>query len=112
MIDPKMLELSVYNGIPHLLTPVVTEPHKAVAALNWAVREMEERYKRMAKLAVRNIDVFNNRVRNAAEARRAAGAHRADRLRPAHRRGGLRAARRWRSSRCPTSSSSSTSSPT
>jgi S-DNA-T family DNA segregation ATPase FtsK/SpoIIIE len=65
MIDPKMLELSVYNGIPHLLTPVVTDPHKAVVALNWAVREMEERYKRMATLAVRNIDVFNNRVRNA-----------------------------------------------
>ncbi|CAA2143296.1 DNA translocase FtsK [Hyphomicrobium sp. ghe19] len=65
MIDPKMLELSVYNGIPHLLTPVITDPHKAVAALNWAVREMEERYKRMAGLSVRNIDVFNNRVRNA-----------------------------------------------
>jgi S-DNA-T family DNA segregation ATPase FtsK/SpoIIIE len=65
MIDPKMLELSVYNGIPHLLTPVVTDPQKAVAALNWAVSEMEERYKRMAELGVRNIDVFNNRVRNA-----------------------------------------------
>ncbi len=65
MIDPKMLELSVYNGIPHLLTPVVTDPHKAVAALNWAVGEMEERYKRMASLSVRNIDMFNNRVRNA-----------------------------------------------
>ena len=65
MIDPKMLELSVYNGIPHLLTPVVTDPHKAVAALNWVVREMEERYKRMARLGVRNIDVFNNRVRHA-----------------------------------------------
>ena len=65
MIDPKMLELSVYNGIPHLLTPVVTDPMKAVVALNWAVGEMEERYKRMATLSVRNIDVFNNRVRNA-----------------------------------------------
>jgi DNA segregation ATPase FtsK/SpoIIIE, S-DNA-T family len=65
MIDPKMLELSIYNGIPHLLTPVITDPHKAVSALNWAVREMEERYKRMAALSVRNIDVFNNRVRNA-----------------------------------------------
>ena len=65
MIDPKMLELSVYNGIPHLLTPVVTDPHKAVAALDWAVREMEERYKRMAVLGVRNIDAFNNRVREA-----------------------------------------------
>jgi DNA segregation ATPase FtsK/SpoIIIE, S-DNA-T family len=65
MIDPKMLELSVYNGIPHLLTPVVTDPHKAVAALDWAVREMEERYKRMAVLGVRNIDAYNNRVREA-----------------------------------------------
>jgi S-DNA-T family DNA segregation ATPase FtsK/SpoIIIE len=65
MIDPKMLELSVYNGIPHLLTPVVTEPQKAVAALNWAVSEMEERYKRMASLGVRNIEAFNTRVRKA-----------------------------------------------
>ncbi|HRY08162.1 MAG TPA: DNA translocase FtsK 4TM domain-containing protein, partial [Hyphomicrobiaceae bacterium] len=65
MIDPKMLELSVYNGIPHLLAPVVTDPSKAVTALNWVVGEMEERYKRMSKLSVRNIDVYNNRVRNA-----------------------------------------------
>lgn len=65
MIDPKMLELSVYNGIPHLLCPVVTEPAKAVAALGWAVAEMEERYRRMARLAVRSIDVFNSRVRQA-----------------------------------------------
>jgi DNA segregation ATPase FtsK/SpoIIIE, S-DNA-T family len=65
MIDPKMLELSVYNGIPHLLTPVVTDPHKAITALSWCVTEMEERYKRMASLGVRNFDVFNNRVRNA-----------------------------------------------
>ena len=65
MIDPKMLELSIYNGIPHLLTPVVTDPHKAVAALNWAVAEMEERYKRMASLSVRNIEAFNQRVRTA-----------------------------------------------
>ena len=62
MIDPKMLELSVYNGIPHLLTPVVTDPAKAVVALNWAVSEMEERYKRMSKLSVRNIDAFNTRL--------------------------------------------------
>ena len=68
MIDPKMLELSVYNGIPHLLCPVVTEPVKAVAALEWVVGEMEERYRRMAMLAVRNIDVFNSRVRTAAGA--------------------------------------------
>ena len=65
MIDPKMLELSVYNGIPHLLTPVVTDPHKAAAALGWVVREMEERYKRMADLAVRNLEMYNTRVRHA-----------------------------------------------
>ena len=59
MVDPKMLELSVYDGIPHLLTPVVTDPKKAVVALKWAVREMEERYKRMSKLGVRNIDGYN-----------------------------------------------------
>ncbi len=68
MIDPKMLELSVYNDIPHLLTPVVTDPQKAVAALNWVVGEMEERYKRMAKLSVRNIDAFNTRVASAKSA--------------------------------------------
>ena len=62
MVDPKMLELSVYDGIPHLLTPVVTDPKKAVVALKWAVREMEERYKKMSKLGVRNIDGFNSRV--------------------------------------------------
>jgi DNA segregation ATPase FtsK/SpoIIIE, S-DNA-T family len=65
MIDPKMLELSVYNGIPHLLYPVVTEPQKAVGALNWAVGEMEERYKRMARLSVRNIEAFNSRIKAA-----------------------------------------------
>jgi DNA segregation ATPase FtsK/SpoIIIE, S-DNA-T family len=62
MVDPKMLELSVYDGIPHLLSPVVTDPKKAVIALKWAVREMEERYKKMSKLGVRNIDGFNARV--------------------------------------------------
>ncbi|MGO4671230.1 FtsK/SpoIIIE domain-containing protein, partial [Bosea sp. 2RAB26] len=62
MVDPKMLELSVYDGIPHLLTPVVTDPKKAVVALKWAVREMEERYKKMSRLGVRNIDGFNVRV--------------------------------------------------
>jgi DNA segregation ATPase FtsK/SpoIIIE, S-DNA-T family len=66
MIDPKMLELSAYNGIPHLLTPVVTDPHQAAAALEWVVREMEERYRRMSKLGVRNIEMFNTRVRTAA----------------------------------------------
>jgi DNA segregation ATPase FtsK/SpoIIIE and related proteins len=65
MIDPKMLELSVYDGIPHLLTPVVTDPKKAVVALKWTVREMEERYKKMSKLGVRNIDGFNARVEQA-----------------------------------------------
>ncbi len=62
MIDPKMLELSVYDGIPHLLTPVVTEPKKAIVALKWAVREMETRYMSMSKLGVRNIDNYNERL--------------------------------------------------
>ncbi len=67
MVDPKMLELSVYDGIPHLLTPVVTDPKKAVMALKWAVREMEDRYRKMSKLGVRNIDGFNARVTSAKE---------------------------------------------
>jgi DNA segregation ATPase FtsK/SpoIIIE, S-DNA-T family len=67
MIDPKMLELSVYNDIPHLLTPVVTEPAKAVVALKWTVKEMENRYRSMASLGVRNIENYNKRV---AEAKR------------------------------------------
>ncbi|WP_051661165.1 DNA translocase FtsK [Bosea sp. 117] len=67
MIDPKMLELSVYEGIPHLLTPVVTDPKKAIIALKWAVREMEERYKKMSRLGVRNIDGYNARVTEARE---------------------------------------------
>jgi DNA segregation ATPase FtsK/SpoIIIE, S-DNA-T family len=62
MIDPKMLELSVYEGIPHLLAPVVTDPKKAVVALKWAVREMEDRYKKMSKVGVRNVDGYNTRV--------------------------------------------------
>ncbi|TIO25412.1 MAG: DNA translocase FtsK [Mesorhizobium sp.] len=62
MVDPKMLELSVYDGIPHLLTPVVTDSKKAVTALKWAVREMEERYRKMARLGVRNIDGYNQRA--------------------------------------------------
>ena len=65
MIDPKMLELSIYDGIPHLLTPVVTDPKKAVVALKWTVREMEERYKKMSKVGVRNIDGFNTRIEQA-----------------------------------------------
>ncbi|MCB1337924.1 MAG: DNA translocase FtsK, partial [Maritimibacter sp.] len=65
MIDPKMLELSVYDGIPHLLSPVVTDPKKAVVALKWVVGEMEERYRKMSKMGVRNIEGFNGRVKEA-----------------------------------------------
>ncbi|MFD1194980.1 DNA translocase FtsK 4TM domain-containing protein [Seohaeicola saemankumensis] len=65
MIDPKMLELSVYDGIPHLLSPVVTDPKKAVVALKWVVGEMEERYRKMSKMGVRNIDGYNSRVADA-----------------------------------------------
>ncbi|PRY92767.1 DNA translocase FtsK [Hasllibacter halocynthiae] len=63
MIDPKMLELSVYDGIPHLLSPVVTDPKKAVVALKWVVGEMEDRYRKMSKMGVRNIEGYNGRVR-------------------------------------------------
>ncbi len=65
MIDPKMLELSVYDGIPHLLSPVVTDPKKAVVALKWVVAEMEERYRKMSRMGVRNIDGYNGKVREA-----------------------------------------------
>ncbi len=65
MIDPKMLELSVYDGIPHLLSPVVTDPKKAVVALKWAVGEMEDRYRKMSKMGVRNIGGYNARVATA-----------------------------------------------
>ncbi len=65
LIDPKMLELSVYESIPHLLTPVVTEPKKAVVALKWTVREMEDRYRNMSRLGVRNIDGYNARIEEA-----------------------------------------------
>ncbi len=67
MIDPKMLELSVYDGIPHLLSPVVTDPKKAVVALKWVVAEMEERYRKMSRMGVRNIEGYNGRVREALE---------------------------------------------
>ena len=67
MIDPKMLELSVYSDIPHLLMPVVTEASKAVSALQWAVSEMEQRYRDMARFGVRNIDGFNSKLKNAKE---------------------------------------------
>lgn len=62
MIDPKMLELSIYEGIPHLLTPVVTEPKKAIVALKWILKEMEKRYKNMSKIGVRNLDGYNSKV--------------------------------------------------
>ena len=62
LIDPKMLELSVYEGVPHLITPVVTDPKKAIVALKWVVREMESRYKKMSLLGVRNIDNYNQRI--------------------------------------------------
>jgi S-DNA-T family DNA segregation ATPase FtsK/SpoIIIE len=65
MVDPKMLELSVYDGIPHLLAPVVTDPRKAVLALKWTVREMENRYRKMSKLGVRNVEGFNARLADA-----------------------------------------------
>jgi S-DNA-T family DNA segregation ATPase FtsK/SpoIIIE len=68
MIDPKMLELSVYDGIPHLLSPVVTEPKKAIVALKWVVREMENRYRAMSKLGVRNVEGYNQRLAQAAAA--------------------------------------------
>ncbi len=67
MIDPKMLELSVYEGIPHLLTPVVTDPSKAVVALKWAVREMEDRYRMMSQIGVRNVAGYNARIGEAAK---------------------------------------------
>ena len=96
MIDPKRLELGMYEDIPHLLTPVVVDPKQAANALRWAVREMEERYKTLAAAGVRNIDQFNRNVKAMlAEQRDGQGARRQG---PAHR--------------SPTSSSSSTSSPT
>ena len=65
MIDPKMLELSVYDDIPHLLAPVVTEPKKAIRALKWAVEQMEDRYRMMSSLSVRNLASYNDKVRGA-----------------------------------------------
>ena len=62
MIDPKMLELSIYQGIPHLLTPVITEPKKATTALKWVVKEMEKRYREMTEIGVRNISGFNDKA--------------------------------------------------
>ena len=90
MIDPKMLELSVYDGIPHLLSPVVTDPKKAVVALKWTVREMEERYKKMSKIGVRNVDGFNARVEQALKKGEAITRTVQTGLRPGNGRGGLR----------------------
>ena len=90
MVDPKMLELSVYDGIPHLLSPVVTDPKKAVIALKWAVREMEERYKKMSKVGVRNIDGFNARLAEARARGEVLTRTVQTGLRPRDRRGGLR----------------------
>src|SRR5205823_14714466 len=67
MIDPKMLELSAYDGIPHLIAPVVTDPRKAIVALKWTVREMEGRYRKMSQLGVRNIEGYNQRLALAGE---------------------------------------------
>ncbi len=111
MVDPKMLELSIYDGIPHLLTPVVTDPKKAVVALKWAVREMEERYKKMSKLGVRNIDGFNARMAQAKAkgevlTRTVQTGFDREPAKPSTSR------RKWASSRSPTSSSSSTRWPT
>ena len=80
MIDPKMLELSVYDGIPHLLSPVVTDPKKAVVALKWVVGEMEDRYRKMSKMGVRNIEGYNGRVKEALGQGRNVLAHRSDRV--------------------------------
>ena len=65
LIDPKMLELSVYEGVPHLITPVVTNPKKAITALKWVVKEMEGRYQKMSLLGVRNIESYNQRIKEA-----------------------------------------------
>ena len=92
MIDPKMLELSVYDRIPHLLAPVVTEPPKAIGALKWTVREMERRYRAMSQLGVRNIVRLQRARRRGAPPRAGADAPRADRLRPRDRPPVLRGA--------------------
>ena len=107
MIDPKMLELSSYDGIPHLLAPVVTEPGKAVMALKWVVREMENRYRAMSQLSVRNIAGYNQRLQDAAQKGTVADAHSTDRLRSHHRQADLRRTGPGPDDRCPISSSSS-----
>jgi DNA segregation ATPase FtsK/SpoIIIE, S-DNA-T family len=89
LIDPKMLELSMYDDIPHLLSPVVTEPGKAIRALKWTVEQMEERYRMMANLGVRALPSFNAKVREA-KAKGSKLGRRVDRLRCRHRPAGLR----------------------
>ena len=122
MVDPKMLELSIYEGIPHLLLPVVTDPKKANLALRWAVEEMERRYDLLAQMGVRDITTFNNKTGKlrakweaeklrAARRRRRARARRRRRAGRGHHRARARARRAARIA-CPTSSWSSTSSPT
>ena len=101
MVDPKMLELSVYDGIPHLLTPVVTDPKKAIIALKWAVREMEDRYRKMSKLGVRNIDGFNARVVEAKARGETITRTVPDRLRQSHRGGCHTTTRSWTSTPLP-----------
>ena len=101
MIDPKMLELSVYDGIPHLLAPVVTDPKKAIVALKWTVREMEDRYRRMSKIGVRNVAGYNEK---AIEAQTRAASTSCARCRPASTNRAGRSTRKRSSapSRCPT----------
>ena len=96
MIDPKMLELSIYDGIPHLLTPVVTDPKQAVVALKWTVREMEDRYRKMSKLGVRNIDGYNQRLAQAEAKGETLTRTVQTGFDPRDRRGDLRAARSCR----------------
>ena len=73
MVDPKVVELSIYNGIPHLLVPVVTEPKKAAGAIQWGVSEMTERYKKFAAAGVRNLEGYNDKIRRAAQRGEAEG---------------------------------------
>ena len=100
MVDPKMLELSVYDGIPHLLAPVVTDPKKAVLALKWTVREMESRYQKMSKLGVRNIEGFNASAARGRGQGREPHPQGADRVRPGNRPAGLRGAAVRRQPNC------------
>ena len=104
MIDPKMLELSSYDDIPHLLSPVVTEPAKAIRALKWAVEQMEERYRMMASVGVRALAGFNDKVREAEGQGPAARPPRPDRLRPRQRPADLRGRDSSNTSRCRRSS--------